>query len=130
MTDDLKALSEAATGGKWRFSPWHVEEADAAVYAEAGWIIANTSNDNNAKLIADLVNAYRSGQLVRATAIEAARAQAIEECAEFCRLHSSEWDHANKRHILRNWSQNIGCAHTGHAYEAAIRALATKGGAE
>jgi hypothetical protein len=65
MTPDLEArlealqrLYEKATPGEWRFSPWHIEEGDAAVRAPDGSRLANTANDANAEFIAALHNAW------------------------------------------------------------------------
>lgn len=55
--DALKAKIAAATPAPWQFSPWHIEEGPSAVRAPEGWIIASTSSDANAELIAILRNA-------------------------------------------------------------------------
>lgn len=55
--DELERLLAEATPGEWKFSPWHVEEGEAAVRAPEGWIIANTSSDANAALMVAAVNA-------------------------------------------------------------------------
>lgn len=42
----------SATPGPWRFVPWHVEEGPPAVRCAEGWIVATTSSDDDARLIA------------------------------------------------------------------------------
>ena len=53
----------------------------------------------------------------------AGRSNALDEAAKLCCSKSAEWDDKAKTHVLKEWSINIGCAHVGHAYEAAINAL-------
>ncbi len=40
------------TKGPWTFVPWHIEEGPPAVRAPEGWLIATTSSDADATLIA------------------------------------------------------------------------------
>ena len=51
--DELVAGLDGVTPGPWKFSPWHVEEDNPCVrVVNGGWILANTSSDNNAAHIA------------------------------------------------------------------------------
>ena len=55
MTDKIEALrelAEKAAPGPWKFVPWHIEEGPSAVRVSAGWLLCNTSGDNNAAYIA------------------------------------------------------------------------------
>lgn len=58
MTDVAKMIAEleeaerSATAGPWTFMPWHIEEGPSAVRAPEGWLVASTSNDADARLIA------------------------------------------------------------------------------
>lgn len=38
--------------GPWVFVPWHIEEGPPAVRSPDGWIVATTSSDADARLIA------------------------------------------------------------------------------
>lgn len=55
--DRLKALEQQATRCEWKMSPWHVEEGESAVRGPSGHIVANTSGDYDAELIAEMRNA-------------------------------------------------------------------------
>ena len=46
----------------WFYVPWHIEEGQSAVRAGSinGWLIANTSGDEDAKIIATAVNSHAS----------------------------------------------------------------------
>lgn len=49
--------------------------------------------------------------------------ETLERAANVCKYNSAEWDSVSRSHKLMKWSLNIGCAHVGHAYETAIRAM-------
>lgn len=53
LAAELMAAAEKATPqGKWRFSPWHIEEGASAVRAENYGIVCTTAGDNTAQFIA------------------------------------------------------------------------------
>jgi len=60
LSTQLEALAQAGTQGEWRFVPWHIEEGPPAVRAEAGWIIATTASDADAKLIAAFISNWET----------------------------------------------------------------------
>ena len=45
-------MNAGPTPGPWRFVPWHIEEGPSAVRCAEGWIVATTSSDDDARLIA------------------------------------------------------------------------------
>lgn len=55
--EELQGLLAKATKGSWKFVPWHIEEANAAVRAPTGWLICSTSSDADSELIAEMRNA-------------------------------------------------------------------------
>ena len=62
LTTTLRAafeLLERATPGPWRYVPWHIEEADAAVRAPDGHLICCTSSDATSAAIVSAVNWLR-----------------------------------------------------------------------
>ena len=93
MTDDiarLRALEAAATKGSWKFVPWHIEEANAAVRAPTGWLICSTSSDADSELIAEMRNALPA-LLDRLEKAEGELAEAREDVRSLCRFILNEW---------------------------------------
>lgn len=94
--DDLKALSDAATQRKWWAGMGSLGECFIAQDNRWWWKGGKVADLNclpfeerapTAELICCLVNAYRSGDLVPAAAIEAARAEERERCAKIAEEH-------------------------------------------
>jgi hypothetical protein len=48
----IEARARSATPGRWEFVPWHVAEGPSNVRAPEGWVICETSSDDNAYFIA------------------------------------------------------------------------------
>lgn len=50
--EELLRLAEKATKGKWRFSPWHIEEDNPCIRIDNWGIVATASSDADAAYIA------------------------------------------------------------------------------
>lgn len=51
LSTRIREARAGSTPGHWSYSPWHIEEAHAAVRHKDGWIICTTSSDEIARLI-------------------------------------------------------------------------------
>jgi len=61
------------TPGPWKYVPWHIEEDAAAVRAPEGWLICQTSSDDDARLIAaapDMLEALKEIEQRGHTAVQ------------------------------------------------------------
>ena len=82
--EEVLALEQKATPGTYRYSPWHVEEGEAAVRTSKGnldWAITFAS-DNDAEFIATVVNFIRTHADTLRAALAPPQEGEVEECAD------------------------------------------------
>ena len=86
ILDELQALLESATRvqpGPFRFSPWHIEEGEAAVKDRSNCYVCTTASDAQSECIAALLN-HAPALMAAARQLEEVRRDAERSRPDVC----------------------------------------------